>query len=138
LAADRDGRVGAFVTAGEAPIPAAVLDAARVSVLEIEERVMTLDPATSARLLVSLPRPDDFVEFARRGLFAYDWTDVHRTSGSIRAYELIAAPESPITIKELPAELVDLIAGVILPVSFADNAPVDVAKWTRCREPNSP
>lgn len=68
--------------AGEASISAAVLDDARVSVLEIEERVKTIGLVTSTRLLVSPPRPDDFVEFALR-------TD--------------RAPESPITVKELPA-----------------------------------
>src|SRR4051812_47975150 len=75
---DREGRVGVFATGGEGPIPALALEAKRIPLEEIESRLLRLPPTTSGRLLVPLKRPDDFLDPARRGLFAYDWSDAHR------------------------------------------------------------
>jgi len=134
IGSDREGRVGAFVTGGEGPIPAGALLADRLSVEEIEGRLNELPAVTSARLLVPLKRPDDFVELARRGFFAYDWTDVHRTSSeALRAYEQVAVPETPISAKDLPAEIAALLDGIVLNVSFAQEAKIDVTRHLDCR-----
>src|SRR5512138_1586037 len=78
IAADRDGRVGVFVTGGRGPIPRIALLPGRPPVEDVESVLNSLRSFTTAKVLVSLKRPDDFVELAQRGLFAYDWTDVHR------------------------------------------------------------
>lgn len=133
LATDRDARVAAFVTGGAGPIPVSVLDVSRPPVEEIEARINEIKPVTSAQLLVNLKRPDDFVGFAKRGLFAYDWTDVHRTRGeSLHAYELIAIPGSPISIRDLPNDLADLVAEVSLNVSFNMEERIDVCRHLIC------
>jgi hypothetical protein len=133
IGSDREGRVGAFVTGGEGPIPAGALLSHRLSVEEIEGRLSELPLVTSARLRVPLKRPDDFVALARRGFFAYDWTDVHRTtSEALHAYEQIAVPETPISARELPAEIAALLEGIVLNVSFAQDTMIDVTKQLDC------
>ena len=119
LAADKEGRIGVFVTAGSGPIPEIVLTSLEQERFEdIEARIVTLPTITSARLLVPVKRPDDYLGFAWRGLFAYDWSDVHRTQGYRHAYELLAAPERPLGVAELPPDIVELLAGVVLDTSF--------------------
>lgn len=43
-----------------------------------EESALALPEISGFDLLTHVHRPDDFIAFARRGLFAYDWSDVHR------------------------------------------------------------
>jgi hypothetical protein len=134
IGSDREGRVGAFITGGEGPIPAGVLLSHRLSVDEIEGRLSKLPSVTSATLLIPLKRPDDFVELARRGFFAYDWTDVHRTSSeALHAYEKIAIPDTPISATELPPEVAALLEGIALNASFAQETKIDVTKYLDCR-----
>jgi hypothetical protein len=135
IALDRDGRVGAFVTGGEGPIPTQALLSHRLPVEEIEARLGELPSTTIARLLVPMKRPDDFLELAQRGVFAYDWTDVHRTrSEALHAYEQIAAPDAPISARELPKEIAGLLEGIVLNVSFANESSIDVTKYLKCRQ----
>jgi hypothetical protein len=134
LASDRDGRVGAFTTAGEGPIPALALLPQRPPIEEIESLLYELPAITSAKLLVSLPRPDDFLNFAARGLFAYDWTDVHRVAAAeLNSYEQLAVPDAPITAGQLPKDIAPLVEGIILNVSFAHERFIDVTKYLECR-----
>ena len=97
LATDAAGHIAIFTNAGEGPIPAAVL-AVREAADCAERLVMALPERGDAELLVSVPRPDDFIAFARRGLFAYDWQDVHRRTGLLHRYELMARPTAPLTV----------------------------------------
>lgn len=47
-----------------------------------------------------------FVEFAKRGFFAYDWSDAHRdTRLGLRGYELQYRPLNPRTLFDLPTPL---------------------------------
>src|SRR5688500_4407726 len=121
LATDRDGHVAVFVTAGNGPIPACVLSAENVAVEDIEGMLVGLPRVTTARLLISVKRPDDYLDMAERGLFVYDWTDAHRTaSEALRTYELMAAPISPATVDAMPIEVVRVMCGVAFDdISFA-------------------
>jgi hypothetical protein len=102
LAADSTGQVAIFTTAGEGPVPEAALSAIET----LEANVHLLPEVSAFELLVSIKRPEDFVAFASRGLFAYDWSDIHKTAvNTLNAYELLARPISPITVAELPASL---------------------------------
>lgn len=102
LAVDAHGRVAIFTTSGEGPIP----ETALASIEAGEESIQMLPEASSYQLLTSVPRPTDFVSFARRGVFAYDWSDVHRTaSKALGAYELQALPMSPLQISQLPTSM---------------------------------
>lgn len=136
IAADREGRVGVFVTGGRGPVPRVALLPERPPVEEIEFFLGALPSFTTARVVVQLKRPDDFVESAERGFFAYDWTDVHRAEReALGSYELIAAPDKPISIKELPKEITDLLQGIVLDVSFTQERLIDVTKYLECQTP---
>jgi hypothetical protein len=136
LASDRDGHLGAFMTAGEGPIPAAALDCAGVSIEAVEQRLCQLPLVSQAWLLVPVPRPDDFVDLARRGLFVYDWTDSHRTTRkSLHVYERVAAPSTPLTVTALPFDLAALAGAIrFADAAFATDHALDVRQHLICIE----
>jgi hypothetical protein len=102
VAVDAAGRLAVFTTAGEGPVPSSAL---RVSAAA-ELAVAQLPVVGGTELLVNYPRPDDFLGWAERGLFAYDWSDVHRSSAnSSGCYELVAKPLCPVTLGSLSPEL---------------------------------
>ncbi|WP_325435215.1 hypothetical protein [Pseudomonas nitroreducens] len=116
IAVDALGQVAIFTTGGAGTVPFTAVASIDITELEVD-----LLPETSGfDLLVNLPRPDDFVRFAKRGFFAYDWSDVHRvTQLRIEGYELQARPLRPLTLKELPASMQLAAAATELPdVSF--------------------
>ena len=102
IAIDDLGQVALFTTGGEGPIP----DAALSFVSTVEDSANSLPETSGYELLVTVARPDDFIAFARRGLFAYDWSDVHRSAHQASgSYELQARPSRPLTLLDLPASL---------------------------------
>jgi hypothetical protein len=137
VAADRVGNVGAFVTAGSGPIPVNVLHAGLGLLEGIEEVVWSLPRTSEAQILVVTKRPDDFVAMAERGLYVYDWSDVHRTArDALGRYELTAAPRSPIQARDVPSELADALSRARFDtVLFASEHTLDVRALLRCREP---
>ena len=136
LASDRNGHLGAFVTAGVGPIPILALNFDDPAVEDIEQLVIDLPKKSAARVLVSVPRPDDFIDLTERGVFVYDWSDIHRTTRDvIKAYEPVAAPVNPITIDTLPASLAQAAKNLkFVDVAFVSGQPLDVRTLTRCCE----
>ncbi len=152
-AIDRDGHVAVFTTAGAAPVPHwidpawndAVLDAIEAlperGEYRLEARdVFRHDPRSKTLELVRIgdePIHDgdpaaaglrDWRRWARLGLFAYDWVDVHRPhSAQSQRYELIAAPTNPIAAAGMPSALVSQprLDGVC----FANARLIDVAQF---------
>jgi hypothetical protein len=104
LAVDAVWHLAVFTTAGIAPIPSRVLDHRELAE-RAEELLEQLPVIGDCQLLVSLPRPDDYIGFARRGFFAYDWEDVHRTGGYSRCYEILARPTVPRSVDDITGEL---------------------------------
>lgn len=113
LAVDAAGHLALFTTAGSGPVPSVVLDQSDL-VLTAETLIAKLPILGKSELHVQLPRPDDFVAFARRGFFAYDWSDVHRTIGKIGNYELMATPTTP----RLASQLIDPLSSIAKLVVF--------------------
>jgi hypothetical protein len=100
------------------------------------ELIEELPERGGCQMLIALPRPDDFVAFARRGLFAYDWRDVHRTTEWTHRYELLARPEAPVSVGELPADVAALACRArFATVRFAENPSVAVAEHVECSPP---
>ena len=111
LATDAIGQVAVFTTGGEGPVP----DSALESVEFAGEFVYSIPETSNFDLFATVPRPDDFIAFAKRGLFSYDWSDVHRTNQeSIGGYELQARPSSPIKVWSLPTSLRPMAAATML------------------------
>lgn len=108
LAADADGRLAAFVTAGIGPIPEALLTSS-IDIELIESRLLELPIVGTAVNVTDVPNPSSFIELSRRGLFVYDWTDVYvserHASG---AYELVASSSTELLERDLPANLLQM------------------------------
>lgn len=105
LASDGSGMVGAFITAGEGPIPVSALSAA-VEEPDLESQVHRLPVICQATLLVNVPVATSFLALAKRGLFVFDWRDIHRSSAEATGmYELVCVPERPIAAAALPSLL---------------------------------
>jgi hypothetical protein len=109
VALDGRGSVGFFTNGGRGPIPAAVI-AERPAADEAEDLVLQLPEHGGGTAVVETPSvPDAFTVFARRGLFVYDWQDVHRVSREATGcYELVARPSAELTAAELPSDLARL------------------------------
>jgi hypothetical protein len=132
LAVDADGHVAVFTSAGQGPIPAAVL-ADRERADQAEDLVFDLPERGDYELLVSLPRPDDFIAFARRGLFAYDWWDVHRIKGHTFRYELLARPKVPVSVERMEGAVAALARRVRFEaVRFAESPSIAVSDHVEC------
>jgi hypothetical protein len=138
LASDRDGRVAAFVTGGAGPIPRKAFEPGRIPVEDLEERIHALPRSSGARVLVDIPRPDGFVALAKLGLYVYDWSDAHRTSALVRAYEPVAIPLRPVRLDAIGEELAALFRGISLDLAFSDGGLVDVAAQLPCLWPPDP
>jgi hypothetical protein len=134
LASDAVGRVGIFTTASVAPIPVAALNHAG-NVDRAEELVRGLPRTGNVQLVRKLSCPDDYVLFAARGLYAFDWAGGHRYPMDRRAevYDLIARPLVPITLERLPDEI-RAIADIVLfnGIVFFDTPELAVAALVDC------
>ena len=137
LAVDAANQVAAFVTAGPGPIPLNILDPDLLD--DVEERILDLPVVSRVRI----PSGSDdglgsFVALAQRGIFVYDWTDVHGTRvEDLHAYELVAAPTDPITVANLPHALTRIAAANQLSGErFAAANTLDVCRFVRCYKPD--
>jgi hypothetical protein len=131
LAVDAVGHMAVFTTAGVAPIPSTVLDHPDL-VDPAEDLLLELPPVGDCGLLVRYPRPDDYINFARRGFFAYDWQDVHR-SPHTRCYDMIARPEVPRSVEDIGAEL-GAVARLVRfgTLTFADSPAIRAEQLVPC------
>jgi hypothetical protein len=113
FAVDGCGHIGHFATAGYGPIPAAVL--ARLNgIRDLDEQILQLPVVGDAT--GHLPgKIEDWLEMARRGLFAYDWKHWHGPS------QRAATPSTPIGLAGLPRDLREMVRLVTWAgVNFAD------------------
>ncbi len=131
LAIDALGHVAVLTTAGVAPIPTVVLDNYQDD--SPEDAVNEMPVVGGYDLHVRYPRPDDFIAFAARGFFAYDWRDAHRVSDFSTSYELIASPNAPILATHLQPELLRLARLVTLvTVTFDQNFILPIERLFPC------
>jgi hypothetical protein len=135
LGLDRNRHVGAFVTAGIGPIPIALLDLEKPEVEDMGSMVCALPNVSTARILISVPDPSYYVELAERGIFVYDWTDVHRSRvDELNSYEPFAIPNDPLTLDSLPTALKEVVTlAKFDQVTFSDRTRVDVTEYVSCR-----
>ncbi|WP_018061534.1 hypothetical protein [Caulobacter sp. UNC279MFTsu5.1] len=113
LAVDETDRLAAVVTGGSGPIPEQVLINDDDDVLGIERALLALPSIGAASVHAQVPNPQSFKALSERGLFVYDWTDVHRVrSAEIGAYELVASPSVTLSLADLPIGLRRLVAPV--------------------------
>ena len=137
IAADTGGNVAALVTAGQAPIPTAIIGMKENAIAFMEQWALELPVLGEAEMLVSCPKPDSFLELGKRGFFVYDWTD----SGKVRvdelsAYELICRPSCTLTLEGLDERLLQVVDNLgPFPMEFAKCATIDPRLFVPCMEP---
>ena len=71
----------------------------------------------------------DFAEWARRGLYAFDWKDGGRVAGRTGDYERCTAPVTPAALADLPPALATRAACCQLPLQFAETASIRVGDF---------
>lgn len=97
---DRLGHIAAFSSFGHGIIPKAVKNCRNTYNL-LYDFIESLPHTTDAKLIYSGPGAyDSWLEYARQGLFAYDYADVHRRA-PLGQYDLIAVPLVPIKLSDL-------------------------------------
>jgi len=132
VASDSFGNVGAFVTAGMAPIPAIALSVEYGDILDVGEKVMELPSISRVAFGQNDPHLADFYELAERGVFAFDWSDIHRADVEcLGGYEKVASPTSPLKAEELQGFLGKCTSLLRLAgVNFANEGIVEVELLT--------
>jgi len=105
LACDKLGRLAVLITAGCGPIPAAVFDGP-VDIFDVEERLWALPYNGSVGLTNFSGDVPSFKILAERGLFVFDWSDIHKVGANqTNAYELMATPSAPRFLDDLADDL---------------------------------
>jgi len=126
LVSDIADRLAAVVTAGAGPLPESVFDGP-VHLFDLEHRLRQLPVVGAANALIEDGDTTSFLDLARRGLFVFDWTDVHRTvRAEIGAYQLVAVPACAIHTSDLPADLGTVALRQRLSSAFGDRLTLDM------------
>jgi hypothetical protein len=129
-AVDTDGYIAHFTSAGLRALPLSVkqhADTALALIAYFEGRLecsATVLPSDQAKREVAQITDEarielrlrDYIRAARRGLFSYDTEMVF---GDTSGYYLIASPEVPLRIDDLPSEIRSIILRVPSTLSFA-------------------
>jgi len=144
-ACDQEGHIGHFTTAGLRCLPKAVKEDRAAA-----ERVVNffLNDASETGNFIVRPGVEtdaggwdkpgardrylkSFAEMARKGMFSYNTQMIH---GSRGGYYLVAIPEHPMHIADLPLEIARLVRRVRAPLLFANTdhiAEADTLLWER-------
>lgn len=126
LASDIADCLAAVVTAGAGPLPESVFGGP-VDLSDLENRLLQLPVVGAASVLVDNGDMTSFLNLAMRGLFVFDWTDVHRSDrAKIDAYQLVAAPSRTIHTFDLPADLCAVALRQRLSSAFGDHLTLDM------------
>lgn len=94
IAEDARNMLAAFITAGLGPIPKTVIEDGDDLIQEIEGALMQLPVISGACMHIDVPRPDDFISLAERGVYVYDWREMPcNLSGNKSSYVRVASPK---------------------------------------------
>jgi len=122
LACGTLGRLAVLITAGRGPVPAAVFEG-QIDIFDIEEQLGALPYNGAVRLRLSAKDVPSFTALAERGLFAFDWSDIHKVGANqTNAYELMAVPSASRHLLDLPDDLHRTAEWVRLDVDLARTA----------------
>jgi len=83
-----------------APIPRLVLSTDYGDMLDLDDWLSELPIISEVLVPEKHASLNEWINFARRGFFAFDWSDVH-FGKKLFGYERIAAPTRPLHVSEL-------------------------------------
>ena len=110
IGVDKVGNIAAFCTASLGPAPKELIKSHVDVILDIEDEVLKLPERSDVKLVSNVKRPDSFIDLANRGIFVFDWSDIHRRNvDALGAYELMAIPSKPLMHSQLPEKLVNVV-----------------------------
>jgi len=134
IGVDKVGNVAAFCTASIGPAPKKLIKFHVEAILDIEDEVLELPKRSSAELISEVKNPDSFIDLARRGVFVFDWSDIHKRSvDALKAYELMAAPSKPLIQSQLSKELLNVVKSAeFLNVDFSTLKTFDPCVHLEC------
>lgn len=107
-AIDHSGNLGIFSAAMHAPIPGKVKKSYD-NYIELKLLINSLPKSTSYILRTTEQGNfSDWITYAEKGLFAFDFQDVHRSTTK-NQYDLIVQPMVPLNLKDanIPTNLLD-------------------------------
>ena len=136
LASDRVGHVATFTTGATGPIPATALVQSLGNEETIEECLGVVSERAGYKMHVEMPIPNDYSEFAQKGFFTYDWTDVNKVKiVKTGKYEIISTPVDLIIVDELPILLKEIVSRTrFADISFSECQEIDVRNTFNCIE----
>ncbi|MBD2714742.1 hypothetical protein KBK19_06830 [Microvirga sp. STR05] len=126
FATDTEGHI-LHVASGGGVLPASVA-ASEEALLELHQYFLTLPESTAADLVTGLPTGlnyESFIRYARRGLFSFDKTNLHNHQDP--HYYLMARPQHPLTVAELPPHIAKLLRRTQLPGMVAQLTTLDAS-----------
>ncbi|NGN40145.1 hypothetical protein G6N74_03630 [Mesorhizobium sp. CGMCC 1.15528] len=130
-----EGCIAVFITAGEGPIPVELL---KPGILDfIGDDVDTnLKSNSEYQVVISQPKPDSFTTLAEKGLFVYDWQDIHRKSSeSIHAYDLVVRPTTPVRSDGISDKLAKLAQMICFhDIKFANSISLSPYSYFACMQ----
>ena len=102
FAIDQRGQVGVFSAINEAPIPCQVGTSYELF-KELESVILGLPKICDAQLISQANgNLSDWLNYSRKGLFAFDYQDVHRSiENKLKQYDLISVPSKALHASEL-------------------------------------
>ena len=106
-ACDRSGNIAFLTSAGFAAVPLAVFRS-RILYFTAREFLSHLSVGGGHELREPgqrMPVVEDWVQMARRGLFAYDWDHGTGQYEPDLPYRLVASPQRPLTVSDVPSSV---------------------------------
>jgi hypothetical protein len=132
LAYDTTASIAVFSNAGLGPIPISVLTNRHV--VDNADALINSLPVRGRCELLAPVQGSYFDSVSQRGLFSYDWQDVHRTEAKSGCYEIVSRPLNPLLITDLPGALREIagLALALLPIRFADTISISLSDFIAC------
>jgi len=128
FATDSDGHI-LHVASGGGILPESVA-ASEEELLELHQYFLTR-PETGSAVTVAVEEAADegsyqgFARYARRGLFSFAKTRLHERADT--QYYVVARPARPLTLSDLPEQLVALLRRTHVPISVLEATTLDIA-----------
>jgi hypothetical protein len=127
FARDEAGQLAVFTSAGSGFIPARVFSSTVAPYNGVIAALAGRHTAPVIKVFTGDGSFADWCDLAARGLFAYDFQDLHRVRAAERhGYDLIARPSVPATTLDLPSSLVDYLPVVPAVFGAADLVPLSL------------
>ncbi|MBT4864764.1 MAG: hypothetical protein HON53_06510 [Planctomycetaceae bacterium] len=129
FALDRDGNVGGFTNAGFAAVPTNVFDSYELFCQT--RNVIESLPLRGDAVWVTEKPPcfDTWDDWAKRGLFGFDWNHYAGQPDPSLPYVAMSRPTDPITVSDLPDDVAAYLKRVAFPnLSFDDTSDILVMR----------